>query len=201
MSSSDEEEVEVEEDWRIAKLYGAADKATPESFSALLDELGTKSAVVQGGMMLDHHIARSHFVVMALLDADDGSLAECIEARRALLKAAVEGGGEGAGVALVSAMEAWVCTEVEEGEAREAAISSFNAALRALFEWDVVEEEDLRAWQADERAARLLQVTQVRMGQKVRANPLKVHCSYSVSAEGKFALLTCMCEFIFQFWQ
>jgi hypothetical protein len=159
MSSSSGEAEEAEEDWRIARLFGAASKATPQEFAALLGELGTKDAVVHGGMMLDPLIARSHFVVMALLDADDGSLAECVEARKGLLRTAVQAGGAGAGAALVAAMESWVCTEVEEGDAREAAITSFDQALRMLFEWDIVPEEDLRAWQANERAARLLQVS------------------------------------------
>lgn len=39
-----------------------------------------------------------------------------------------------------------------------AAISSFDGALKALWEWEVVCEEELREWQADERAARNLQV-------------------------------------------
>eukprot|EP00967_Tisochrysis_lutea_P037489 scaffold45050_cov32-Tisochrysis_lutea.AAC.1 len=159
MSSSDDADAEVAEDWRIAKLYAAADKVTPDDFAQLLDQLGTEGAVVAGSMMLDRLAARSHFVVMALLDADDGSLAECIENRRALLRATVRTGGDGAGVALVAAIESWVCSELE-GTLREVAISSFDDALRALFEWDVVQEEELRSWQADERAARLLNVPQ-----------------------------------------
>lgn len=167
MSSSSSEAEVAEEDWRIAKLFGVADKATPEEFAALLGEVGTKNAVVHGSMMLDPLVARSHFVVMALLDADDGSLAECVEARKDLLKAAVAAGGAGAGAALVSAMESWVCTEVAVGDARETAITSFDKALRVLFEWDIVPEEDLRSWQADERAARLLQVS--------RADAIRIH--------------------------
>ena len=74
-----------------------------------------------GSMMMDSACARAHVVVMALLDADDGSVAQCVEARRKLLKAAVDGGGGGAGAALVAAIEGWVCSEVEEGEEREGA--------------------------------------------------------------------------------
>mmetsp|Transcript_21353 Transcript_21353/g.45834 ORF Transcript_21353/g.45834 Transcript_21353/m.45834 type:complete len:183 (-) Transcript_21353:412-960(-) len=155
--SSDEDD-EAEEDWRIAKLYAAADKASADDFALLLDEVGTKDAIVMGGVMMDALCARAHFVVMALLDADDGSIAECIEGRRKLLKAAVAAGGVGAGVALLSAIEGWVCSEVEEGEAREAALSSFGEVLKAVWEWDIVSEVDLREWQADERAARNLRV-------------------------------------------
>jgi hypothetical protein len=181
-SSSSEAEV-AEEDWRIAKLFSVADKATPEEFATLLAEVGTKNAVVHSSMMLNPLIARSHFVVMALLDADEGSLAECIEARKGLLQAAVAAGGAGAGIALVSAMESWVCTEVAEGDAREAAITSFDEALRMLFEWDIVPEEDLRSWQADERAARLLQVSQ--------ADAIRIHergrifCDWIDQGEGE----------------
>lgn len=150
---SDDEE-EVEEDPRIAKLYGQADKATPESFAALLDELGTKDAIVLGGMCSDHPTARAHFTVMALIDLDDGSLPEMLESRFQILRAAVKGGGDGAGVALVAALEGLVVSDAVEGEAREAAMSGFNKSLKVLWEREVVSEEELRTWQADERAGR-----------------------------------------------
>ena len=95
---SDEDD-DPEEDFRIARLYKVADKASPEEFAALVDELGTKDALVFGGMCMDSKTARAHFVVMALIDLDDDSLAECIEARRKLLKATVATGGAGAGAA------------------------------------------------------------------------------------------------------
>ena len=150
---SDDED-EAEEDWRIAKLYGAADKSSPEAFAALVDEVGTKDAVVFGGVMMDRPTARAHFVVLALIDLDDGSLAECLIARRGLLKAAVEAGGEGAGSALIAALEGLLCSPstAVEGEVRESAISSFDEALKVLWEYEVVSEDELRAWQADERA-------------------------------------------------
>ena len=64
MSSSDEDE-EPEEDYRIAKLYGAADKSTPEQFATLVDEVGTKDAIVYGGICTDAPSARAHFILMA----------------------------------------------------------------------------------------------------------------------------------------
>ena len=100
---------------------------------------------------------RAHFVAMALLDADDG-IEESIEARRALLKAAVAAGGEGAGRALIAALEGFVCSEVED-DAREAAISGFDKTLRALWEWEVCDEEEIRAWQPEERIAANLKGT------------------------------------------
>ena len=151
---SDEEE-EVEEDWRIAKLYKACDKATPDEFNALVTELGVKDAVVMGGMCMDAATARAHFVVSALIDLEDGeSLAECLEARFALLRATVAGGGDGAGAALVAALEGLVCSGSLEGATREGAMSGFRAALKVLWEREVVSEDQLRAWQADERAGR-----------------------------------------------
>lgn len=169
---SDDEE-EVEEDFRIAKLYGAADKLEPDAFAALVDEVGTKDAVVFGSMMMDPPAARAHFVVMALIDLDDGSLAECVEARRKLLKAAVKAGGAGAGAALVAAIEGLLCSpsSAVEGEAKEAAMSSFDAALKVMWEYEVVSEDELRAWQADERAGRNYQVSNadaVRLHEKGR---------------------------------
>jgi hypothetical protein len=153
---SDDEE-EIEEDWRIAKLYGAADKATPESFAALVDDVGTKDAVVLGGMCTDAPTARAHFVVMALIDPDDGTLAELLEARFKLLRATVRGGGDGAGTALVAALEGLVCSDAM-GDAKESTIDSFDAALKVLWEREVVSEDELRAWQKDERAGRHFRV-------------------------------------------
>ena len=105
MSSSSDSDSEVEEDYRIAKLYGAADKSTPLEFAALVDQLGTKDAIVYGGMCTDAPSARAHFVLMALLDADDGTVVECLEARLFLLKAVVAAGGDKAGFHLIAALE------------------------------------------------------------------------------------------------
>uniref|UniRef100_A0A6U5L5X4 W2 domain-containing protein n=1 Tax=Calcidiscus leptoporus TaxID=127549 RepID=A0A6U5L5X4_9EUKA len=157
---SDEED-EAEEDWRIAKLFAAADKSSPEEFAALVDKVGTKDAIVFGGVMMDQPTARAHFVVLALVDLDDGSLADCLGTRRALLKAAVAAGGAGAGSALIAALEGLLCSPstAVEGEARESAMSSFDEALKVLWEYEVVSEDELRAWQADERAGRNYQVS------------------------------------------
>ena len=45
-----------------------------------------------------------------------------------------------------------------EGETRESSIGSFDKSLKTLWEYDVVSEEEVRAWQLDERAARYLRV-------------------------------------------
>ena len=158
MMSSDEEEDEVPEDSRIATLYSAADKKSPEEWAALLGELGTKDALVYGSICMDPASVRSHFIVASLIDADDGTLAECLEAKRAHIKAAVLAGGEGAGAFLLAALEGFVCNDVEGGPDREAAIGSFRKALKALWEWEIVSEEDIRAWQPDERAGRVMRV-------------------------------------------
>ena len=157
---SDDED-EPEEDWRIAKLYGVADKSSPEEFAALVDEVGTRDAVCFGSVMMDRPSARAHFVVLALIDLDDGSLAECLTARRALLKAAVAAGGAGAGSALLAALEGLLCSPATavEGEARESAMTSFDEALKVLWEYEVVSEDEVRLWQADERAGRNYQVS------------------------------------------
>ena len=143
MSSSEEEE--VEEDPRIAKLYSKCDKLEPEAFAAYVEELGGKDAIVLGGMCTDAAAAKMHFVVHALIDADDGTLAECVTERRKLLKAVVAVAGEGAGKNLIAAMEGWVCNEVEEGAARASAIQGFGKALKVLWEYEVVSEESIRA--------------------------------------------------------
>jgi hypothetical protein len=161
--SSDEDD-EVEEDPRIGKLYAKADKLAPQEFAALVDELGTKDAIVMGGMCSDAPTARAHFVVMALIDLDDGALDECIEERRAHLKAVVASGPAGSGKELVAALEGLVCSDAAEGDEAEAASKSwkqsgFRKALKVLWEREVVSEDSLREWQADERAARHYRVS------------------------------------------
>ena len=77
-------------------------------------------------------------------------------ARRALLKATVAAGGDGAGRAFVAAVEGLLCCpdSAVEGDAREAGMTDFDKALKLLWEYEVVSEDELRAWQADERAGR-----------------------------------------------
>ena len=48
--SDEEEEAEAGEDERISTLYAFADKHTPKEYVEKLDELGTDSAIVLGGM-------------------------------------------------------------------------------------------------------------------------------------------------------
>ena len=155
--SSDEEDEPAEEDPRIAQLYGAADKKSPEEWAQLVDAVGTKDAIVYGSMCMQHQNVRAHFVVMALIDADDGTLAECVEAKRAHLKAAVSAGGEKAGVFLLAALEGFLANDVA-AEDREAAIGSFRKALKVLWEYELVSEDEIREWQADENAGRILKV-------------------------------------------
>ena len=160
--SDDEEAEEVEEDGRIAKLYSKADKATPEEFAALVDELGTKDAIVYGSMCTDHPTARAHFVVMSLIDLDDGSLAEVLEARWKVLKAVVAADkNENGGKELIAALEGLICTASEaiEASVQETAKSDFGKALKVLWEREVVSEEQIKAWQEDERAGRHYRVS------------------------------------------
>ena len=157
---SDDEDDEIEEDPRIGQLYSAADKKSPEEFAAYVDSLGTKDAIVFGGMCTDAPTARAHFVVMALIDLEDDPLPECLTARRKLLKAAVEKGPAGSGKELIAALEGLICTsDAVEGEAKEAAKSSFDKALKVLWEYEIVSEEEMKSWQADERAGRHYRVS------------------------------------------
>ena len=54
----------------------------------------------------------------------------------------------------MAALEGLICSEAVEGEAKEAAKSGFDRALKVLWEREIVSEDELRAWQADERAGR-----------------------------------------------
>ena len=83
--------------------------------------------------------------------------AECLEMRFKLLRSTVAAGGAGAGTALIAALEGLVCSA--KGELREASMSSFGEALKVLWEREVVSEDELRAWQADERAGRHYRVS------------------------------------------
>lgn len=160
VDDSDEDE-EIGEDKRIATLYAYADKHGPAEYVAKLDELGTASAVVLGGMCTVAETARMHFVVMSLLDADeDTTLAACITEKRSFLKAACKGGDASSrAAAFLAALESFVLHLDEEEGCREANIEAFDESLKALWEWEIVGEDALRAWQADERAARYLQVS------------------------------------------
>jgi len=161
ISSSDDEDEEVGEDPRIAKLYGLSDKTSPEDYVAKLDELGTAGALVLGGMCTVAETARMHFVAMSLLDADeDTTLAQCIDEKRAKLKAACAGGADPQVrfAAFLAALESFVLHLDEDEGQREANVAAFDQSLKLLWEWEIVDEEALRTWQQDERAARYLQV-------------------------------------------
>ena len=132
--SSDEEEEEVPEDSRIATLYSAADKKSPEEWAALLGELGTKDALVYGSICMDPASVRSHFIVASLIDADDGTLAECLEAKRAHIKAAVLAGGEGAGAFLLAALEGFVSLVRTKLPGTDSAVSKPTFATKYAFE-------------------------------------------------------------------
>ena len=159
MADSDEDE-EVGEDERISTLYSFAGKHSPGEFVAKLDALGTKGAIVLGGMCTVAETARAHFAVMALLDADeDTTLAECVEEKRAFLKAVNKGGDATVRhAAFLAALESF-CAHLDPEEAcREANMQSFDAALKVCWEREIVSEDAIRAWQQDENAARYLQV-------------------------------------------
>ena len=79
---SDDELDEEVEDERIGTLYLRADKCSPEEFVALVEKLGTKDAIVYGNLLMDAAVARAMFVVSALLDADDQTIAESITERK-----------------------------------------------------------------------------------------------------------------------
>eukprot|EP00966_Prymnesium_polylepis_P146750 3389739-Prymnesium_polylepis.1 len=154
----EEAEEEAEEDPRITQLYAAADKSTPEAFAALVEQVGTANAIVYGGMCTDGPTARAHFIVTAILDADDQSVQESVEERKALLKATVAAGGERSGACMMAAIESFTLN-LEDKEKRDENVAAFDKVLQTIWEYEIVGEDDMRAWQADERAARLLRVT------------------------------------------
>ena len=165
--SSDEDE--MEEDSRIATLYNFACKrcdddgkytGEPQEFSDKVTELGTDKAIVHGSVMLNAPVARAHFIVMALIDADgedEPSVAECITLKRGPLKACVAQGGEDAAPCMLAALESYVA-RMEDAHSKEGAVAGFDAVLKALWEWEIVPEGALTAWVGDERAGRHLAV-------------------------------------------
>ena len=124
---SDDEE--VEEDARITKLYSFAEKRCDEDgkygegkeadkdgseFAALLDSVGVESAIVLGGMFMgEPSLCRAHFTVAALIDADEMTVAKCVELKRAPLKAVVKKGIV-SGVHLLAALERYTTNEAED---------------------------------------------------------------------------------------
>jgi hypothetical protein len=154
-----DDEAGVAEDPRITTLYSYADKHTPAEYVAKLDELGTDGAVVLGNMMTHTETARMHFVVQSIIDADeDMSLVECLTQKRPYIKAACADGGAARFAAFLAALESFVM-HLEDEAIKEASVQAFDAVLKACWEWELVDEESLRAWVADERAARYYQVS------------------------------------------
>ncbi|KAL1500561.1 hypothetical protein AB1Y20_013216 [Prymnesium parvum] len=149
---------EAAEDARISQLYSMADKLAPADFVALVERLGADDAIVYGGMCTDKQMARAHFIVTALLDTDDQSLAESIEQRKELLKASVAAGGERGESCMLAAIESFTLNQ-EDPEKCSESTQTYDKVLQLLWEWDIVSEDGIRAWQGDERAARLLRVT------------------------------------------
>ena len=144
----------------ISKLFMFADKHTPAEFVTKLDELGTKEAIVLGGLCTVPETVRAHFAVMALLDADeDQTLAACVEEKRATIKAVNDGGEQAVRhAAFLAALESFVLHLDPEDGCREANVGAFDKTLRVCWERSLVEEDALRKWVEDERAAHYLQV-------------------------------------------
>lgn len=160
--SSGSEPDEPEEDERIAQLYSFASKRCDSDglytgngaeFAAKLDSLGTSSAIVLGSLAMNPATVRAHFAVNALCDVDDVSLSECIGFKKTPLAAVVAAGGAGAGEALCAALESFVFHGIDEEAKREAAVEDYSDVLRALWEWSIVPEEDIKAWLDNERSA------------------------------------------------
>jgi len=166
----------ADEDPRVATLMEFAEMHTggdgvwsggASTFADRLDALGVDGAVAYGGILGVKGLARAHFAAMALLDEDaDGGLAGSVKLRRVPLKGVVDSGGEHAALHLLAAIEAFVCVECE-GEVKAGEVKNFGRTLKALWEWDVVPEDAVAAWVADENAARQLTV-QVGDARKLR---------------------------------
>ena len=162
MSSDSEDPEEVEEDPRIARLYNFSDKqcdddglynkdADGSAFVKMLDEVGTADAIVLGSLWAGKAVyARAHFAVAALMDADEMTVAKCLELKRVPLKACVKSGGEGAGVAMIAALERYTTTECED---KKLGVKAWAKLLQYLWEYEITTEEDIRAWNDDPRAA------------------------------------------------
>ena len=163
---SDDED-EVEEDPRISKLYNFSTKQEDDNglymkdadgtqFVKLLDESGTDDAKVLGGLWAGPAAyCRAHFAVAALIDADEVSVAKCVELKRVALRAVVKSGGADAGMAMLAALERYTTTDCED---EKLGIKSWKKVLQALWEYEIVPEDDIKAWQEDPRAAGKFQV-------------------------------------------
>ena len=150
---------QVEEDPRISTLLMFADKHTPAEYVAKLDELGTTQAIVLGGLCMVPETVRAHFAVMSLLDADeDQTLAACVEEKRSFIKAVNDGGDPVRHAAFLAALESFVLHLDPEDGCREANVGGFDKTLRVCWERSLVEEDAIRKWVEDERAAHYLQV-------------------------------------------
>ena len=164
-----DDEAEADEDSRIASLYNFASKrcdddgkytGDAQEFSDYVTKLGTDKAIVHGSVFMNKTVARAHFIVMALIDADgedEPSIAECITLKKGPLKACVADGGDDAAFCLLAALESYVA-RMEDAASKEKEVAGFDAVLKALWEWEIVAEEPLVAWCNDERGGRHLSV-------------------------------------------
>lgn len=114
-----------------------------EAFAQLLDEVGTDNAVVLGGMWMgEPSLCRAHFAVAAIIDADEVTVAECVALKRAALKAIVKKGIV-SGVHLLAALERYTTNEAED---KPANVKTWKKVLQTCWEYEIVAEEDIRAW-------------------------------------------------------
>ena len=166
---SDDEDEPLQEDARIVQLYNFADKRCDEDgkytgdakeFSDYVESLGTDSSIVNGSMMMNRPVARAYFIVSALIDSDgeeEATVAECINLKMKPLKACVESGGEEAAKSLLAALESYV-SRMEDGPSQAKNVKGYAEVLKHLWEWEIVDEDTLKAWVEDERAGRAFDV-------------------------------------------
>ena len=104
---------------------------------------------------------------MELKAVHDATIDKCVEQKRVALKAVVKKGLV-SGVHLLAALERYATNEAED---KAACLKTWKKLLQSCWEYEIVAEEDIRAWNEDERAAAKLHV-QNKDAQKLREKSL-----------------------------
>lgn len=149
---SGSEESDNEEDPRVTKLVLFQDKHTPEETAAHVRELGGEDAIIYGDLYVGkEREAMAWFLLMggACLD-EEKPLAPQVEERLPLFKAFFTAEDLEQQAALLVMFELYCRKE------RQAGLKEAGDLLKVLWENDIVAEEVLEAWHANEQALREL---------------------------------------------
>merc|ERR1711865_615874 len=147
MSDSESSSEEEEMDPRVGQLAEyIASGCSPEECAARLELLGAKDALVGGGLCFDEEFSLAYFLICATILK--GNLMEKIKECAPLLKHWCESRAnvEEAHEAFLIALEMVIVQE------KPTWIKKYDDVLKQHWNYDVVPDEQIEAWQNEEKA-------------------------------------------------